>query len=133
MTPSLPKSKGPEVSGALFKKSKRPKSKKPPTKTKVTPPRPTEGFDQSHSVSSGTVPDPQDIERDIQLASMGLPSTLDEGTCQSKPLPGGTAKTMPHVEGSLGDKDSRGNIPPTDMEPIHTPVVDPSWTGAKYQ
>ncbi|GJY32467.1 hypothetical protein Tco_0416936 [Tanacetum coccineum] len=88
-------------------------------------------IEQSRSVSSGTVPDPQDIERDIQLASTGLPSTLDEGTCQSKPLPG--AKTMPHVEGSLGDKDSGGNIPPADMEPIHTPVVDPSGTGAKYQ
>ncbi|GJX57898.1 hypothetical protein Tco_0289288 [Tanacetum coccineum] len=27
----------------------------------------------------------------------------------------------------------RGNIPPTDMEPIHTPVTDPLGTGAKYQ
>ncbi|GJV03492.1 hypothetical protein Tco_1337061 [Tanacetum coccineum] len=31
------------------------------------------------------------------------------------------------------DKDLGGNIPPADMEPIHTPVVDPSRTGAKYQ
>ncbi|GKA14621.1 hypothetical protein Tco_0694267 [Tanacetum coccineum] len=31
------------------------------------------------------------------------------------------------------DKDSGGNIPPVDMEPIHTPVADPSGTGAKYQ
>ncbi|GJU87077.1 retrovirus-related pol polyprotein from transposon TNT 1-94 [Tanacetum coccineum] len=45
----------------------------------------------------------------------------------------GTAKTTPRPEGSLGDKDSRGNIPPADMEPIHTPVADPSRTGAKYQ
>ncbi|GKB05154.1 hypothetical protein Tco_0833349 [Tanacetum coccineum] len=45
----------------------------------------------------------------------------------------GTAKTKPHPEGSLGDKDSGGNIPPADMEPIHTPVADPSRTGAKYQ
>nr|GFA14817.1 hypothetical protein [Tanacetum cinerariifolium] len=58
----------------------------PPTKTKVTPPKPTEGSKKSHSVSSGTVPDPQDIERDIQLANTGLPSTLDEGTRKSKPL-----------------------------------------------
>ncbi|GKB70946.1 hypothetical protein Tco_0932358 [Tanacetum coccineum] len=247
---------GPEASGALSKKSKRPKSKKPPTKTKVTPPKPTEGFEQSHSVSSGTVPDPQDLERDIQLASTGLPSTLDEGTRKSKPLPeiitagsccihgcvvigdmvmihdfelgpvndvktlklrvsvysikflkaifgiieelitkiivyylfedevefhrgrsllllvivntaslhflllefiicielhGGemitsqlqgklwlydevrTAKTTPRPEGPLGDKDSGGNIPLADMEPIHTFVVDPSGTAAKYQ
>nr|GEU58646.1 hypothetical protein [Tanacetum cinerariifolium] len=27
----------------------------------------------------------------------------------------------------------KGNIPTTNMEPIHTLVVDPSWTGAKYQ
>nr|GEU54978.1 uncharacterized mitochondrial protein AtMg00810-like [Tanacetum cinerariifolium] len=45
----------------------------------------------------------------------------------------GTAKTTSCPEGSLGDKDSRGNIPPADMEPIHTPVVDPLGTGAKYQ
>ncbi|GJR00648.1 hypothetical protein Tco_0523632 [Tanacetum coccineum] len=36
VTPTLPKSQGPEASGALSKNSKRPTSKKPPTKTKVT-------------------------------------------------------------------------------------------------
>ncbi|GJY60715.1 retrovirus-related pol polyprotein from transposon TNT 1-94 [Tanacetum coccineum] len=71
---------GPEASGALSKKRKQPKPKRPPTKTKESPPKPTEGSEQSHLVSSGTVPDPQDLERDIQLASTGLPSTLDEGT-----------------------------------------------------
>ncbi|GKD48193.1 hypothetical protein Tco_1277169, partial [Tanacetum coccineum] len=138
----LPKSQGHEASGALFKKSKRPKSKKPPIETK------------------GTIPDPQDLERDIQLTSTGLPSTLDEGTHKSKPLPEsnathpkdsggnkqpldrdltsmtsdeGTAKTTSLLEGSLGDKDSGGNIPPADMEPIHTSVIDPSGTAAKYQ
>ncbi|GJZ23167.1 hypothetical protein Tco_0560626 [Tanacetum coccineum] len=40
---------------------------------------------------------------------------------------------MPRPERSLGDKDSGGNIPPADMEPIHTPVADPSGTGTKYQ
>ncbi|GJT21496.1 hypothetical protein Tco_0891433 [Tanacetum coccineum] len=35
VTPTLPKSQGPQVPGALSKKSKRPKSKKPPTKIKV--------------------------------------------------------------------------------------------------
>ncbi|GKC35135.1 hypothetical protein Tco_1047519, partial [Tanacetum coccineum] len=146
MTPTLPKSQGPEIPGALSKKSKRPKSKKPPTETKVTPPKPTEGSEQSHSVSSGTVPDPQDLERNIQLASTGFPSTLDEGTRKSQPLPEGptthpkdsggniqpldmdltsmtsnegTAKTTLRPEGSLGEKDSGGNIPPIDMEPIH--------------
>ncbi|GJX83468.1 hypothetical protein Tco_0332949 [Tanacetum coccineum] len=146
-------------SGALSKKIKRPKSKKPPTKTKVTPPKPTEGSEQSHLVSSGTVPDPQDLERNIQLASVGLSSTLDEGTLKTKPLlestatppkdPGenikpldrditsttsaeGTAKTTPRPEGLLRDKDLGGNIPPADMEPIHLPVADLSGTGAKY-
>ncbi|GJR39797.1 hypothetical protein Tco_1215481 [Tanacetum coccineum] len=45
----------------------------------------------------------------------------------------GTTKTMPPPEGSLRDKDSGGNIPPDDMEPIHTTVDDPLRTGAKYQ
>ncbi|GKB41292.1 hypothetical protein Tco_0886234 [Tanacetum coccineum] len=58
VTPTLPKLYGPKVLGALSKKSKRPKSKKPPTETKVTLPKPTEGSEQSYSVSSGTVPDP---------------------------------------------------------------------------
>ncbi|GKA82814.1 hypothetical protein Tco_0789562, partial [Tanacetum coccineum] len=133
VTSTLPKSQGPEASGALSKKSKRPKSKKPPTETKVTPPKPTEGSEQSHSVSSGTIPDPQDLERDIQLASTRLPSTLDEGTHKSKPLPEGSAKTTSRPEGLLRDKDSGGNIPPANMKPIHTPVDDPSGTGAKYQ
>ncbi|GKC41769.1 hypothetical protein Tco_1059491 [Tanacetum coccineum] len=151
---------GPKASGALSKKRKHPKSKIPPTETKESPPKPMEGSEQSHSVSSGTVPDSQDLERDIQLASTGLPSTLDGGTRQSKPLPEGTtthhkdsggnkqpldrditstasnegtAKTTPRPEGSLGDKDSGGNIPPADMEPIHTPITDFSGTGAKYQ
>ncbi|GKE92858.1 hypothetical protein Tco_1573953, partial [Tanacetum coccineum] len=45
----------------------------------------------------------------------------------------GTAKTMPRPEGSLGEKDSEGHIPPADMEPLHTHVSDPSGTCAKYQ
>nr|GEY41603.1 hypothetical protein [Tanacetum cinerariifolium] len=151
VTPTLPKSQGPEIPGALFKKSKRPKYKRLPTETKVIPPKPMEDSEQSHSVSSGTVPDPQDLERNIQLASMGFPSTLNEGTHKSKPLPEsiathpkdskgnkqpldrditsttpdeGTAKTMPRPEELLGDIDSEGNIPPVVIEPIHTPVDD---------
>ncbi|GJX72103.1 retrovirus-related pol polyprotein from transposon TNT 1-94 [Tanacetum coccineum] len=115
-----------EASGALSKKRKKPKSKKPPTKTKVTPPKPIEGLEQSHLISSSIVPDPQDQERDIQLASMGLHSTFDEGLHRM-------AKTTSRPEGSLGYKDSEGNIPPADMEPIHTFVADPSGLAAKYQ
>ncbi|GKC78456.1 hypothetical protein Tco_1129230, partial [Tanacetum coccineum] len=40
----------------------------------------------------------------------------------------GTTKIAPCPEGSLGDKDARGNIPPADMEPIHTLVADLSGT-----
>ncbi|GKC86999.1 hypothetical protein Tco_1147648, partial [Tanacetum coccineum] len=66
-----------------------------------------EGSEKSHSVSSGTVPNPQDLQRDIQLASTGLPSTLDDGTHKSQPLPEGKA-TPP--------KDSGGNIQPLDRD-----------------
>ncbi|GJT81314.1 hypothetical protein Tco_1055656 [Tanacetum coccineum] len=45
----------------------------------------------------------------------------------------GMAKTTPHPEGSLVDKNSGGNIPHANMEPIHNPVANPSGTGAKYQ
>ncbi|GJY40127.1 hypothetical protein Tco_0427397 [Tanacetum coccineum] len=47
ITSTSPKSQGPESSRALSNKSKRPKSKKIPTKTKATPPKPTEGSEQS--------------------------------------------------------------------------------------
>ncbi|GKA85806.1 hypothetical protein Tco_0807460 [Tanacetum coccineum] len=119
-----------------------------------------EGSEQSHSVPSGTVHDPQDLKRNLQLASTGLPSTLDEGTRKSQPLPEGTtshpkysggndqpfdrdltsttsddgmAKSMSRPEGSLGDKDSEGNIPPADMEPIHTTVADLSGTASRIR
>nr|GEX67368.1 uncharacterized mitochondrial protein AtMg00810-like [Tanacetum cinerariifolium] len=68
VTSTSPKSRGPEALGALSKKRKRPTSKKPPIETKVTPPKTTKGSEQSHSDSSGTVPDPQDLERYIQFA-----------------------------------------------------------------
>ncbi|GJY59658.1 hypothetical protein Tco_0459550, partial [Tanacetum coccineum] len=152
----ITRTEGPETSGALSKKRKQP-TKRPPTETKESPPKLTKVFEQSHSVSSGTVPDPQDLKRIIQLASTGLPSTLNEGTRPSKPLPEGTAthpkdsggnkqplyrditsttsnegtdKTTPCLEGLLGDKDLGGNIPPADIEPIHNPVADLSGTEA---
>nr|GEY02208.1 hypothetical protein [Tanacetum cinerariifolium] len=117
VTPTLSKSQGPEASGALSKKRKQPKSKKTHSETKVSSTKPTEGSEQSHSAFSGTVPDPQDIERNIQLA------TFDEGA----------AKTTSFPERPGGDKDSEGLKPPADMEPQTNPVADPSGTDAKYQ
>nr|GEY53112.1 hypothetical protein [Tanacetum cinerariifolium] len=100
------------------------------------------------------------LERNIQLASTGLPSTLDESTRKSQPFPKGTttdpkdsggndqpadkglpsttsnkgmAKTMSRPKGPLKDKDSGGNKRPADMEPINPTIFDPSGTGAKYQ
>ncbi|GJX27711.1 hypothetical protein Tco_0235790, partial [Tanacetum coccineum] len=133
VTPTLPKSQGPEASRALSKKRKQPKPKKIPNETKVLSPKPTKGSKQSHSVSYGTRSDPQDLKRNIQLASIGLLSTLDEGTHKSQPFLKGKAKTTLFPERSLKDKDSGGNKPPTDMEPINPTVVDPLGTGAKYQ
>nr|GEV77322.1 retrovirus-related Pol polyprotein from transposon TNT 1-94 [Tanacetum cinerariifolium] len=52
---------------------------------------------------------------------------------KSHPLRPGTAKTTPRPKGSLGDKDSGGNIPSADMELIHHIVADLSGVGAKYQ
>ncbi|GKA41341.1 retrovirus-related pol polyprotein from transposon TNT 1-94 [Tanacetum coccineum] len=106
VTSTLPQLQGPEASGTLPQKRKKPKSKKPPTKTKVTPPPIQQRvFEQSHSVSSGTVPDPQDPERNIQLAGTRLPSTLDEGARKSQPLPECT---------TTDPKDSGGKIQPAD-------------------
>ncbi|GJW78210.1 hypothetical protein Tco_0139892 [Tanacetum coccineum] len=98
---------GAEASGALFKKRQKLKSKKTPTKTQVTPPTvptppigPTKGYEQSHLVSPSNVPDPQDPERNIQLA--------------------GTVKTTPLPKGPHGDKDSEEFKPLADMEPLTT-------------
>ncbi|GKD39950.1 hypothetical protein Tco_1260157 [Tanacetum coccineum] len=133
----------------------KPKKGKPQTVTPTIPKSQGQEHSLRRAKGLSTVPDPQDLKRDIQLASMGLPSTLNEGTRTSQPLPEGnvthpkdsrgniqpldrdltfmtsdkgTAKTAPHPEGSLGDKDSEGNIPPADMEPINPTVADPSGT-----
>ncbi|GJX86586.1 hypothetical protein Tco_0337360 [Tanacetum coccineum] len=121
------KDSGPKASGALSKKIKQPKSKKTPTEVQVTPPsRTTEDSQQSHSVSSGNVPDPQDPKRNKQLADpgenvqpadKGLPSTISDE---------GTVKTMPLPEGPHRDKDSEGFKLPADMKPLTTPVTDPT-------
>ncbi|GJV92643.1 hypothetical protein Tco_1540456, partial [Tanacetum coccineum] len=68
--------------------------------------------------------DPKDSGGNDQPVDKGLPSTASNE---------GTAKTTPRLEGPLRDKDSGGNKPPADMEPIHPTVADPSGTGAKYQ
>ncbi|GJW39954.1 hypothetical protein Tco_0065799 [Tanacetum coccineum] len=112
VTLTLPKSYGPEASGSLSKKRKQPKPQKTPSETKVSSPKPTEDFEQSHSVSSGIPTD------------KGLPSTASNE---------GMDKTTPCPEGPLGDKDLRGNKPPADMEPINPTIADPSGTCAKYQ
>ncbi|GKG47385.1 hypothetical protein Tco_0506870, partial [Tanacetum coccineum] len=88
ITPTLPKSQGPEASGAPLRKKKQTLSKKPPTEAKVTPPlEPTEKPDQSQLVFSAKTPNPKDSERNIQLADSGLPSTtLNDSTYKSQAL-----------------------------------------------
>nr|GEW62705.1 retrovirus-related Pol polyprotein from transposon TNT 1-94 [Tanacetum cinerariifolium] len=74
---------GLEASGALFKKSKRPTSKKSPTETKVTLPKPIEGSEQSHSGQrlKGNKP-PTDMERqnptDVDLSRTGAEYQEDQ-------------------------------------------------------
>ncbi|GJV42188.1 hypothetical protein Tco_1420628 [Tanacetum coccineum] len=106
----------------------------------------------------GTIPDaPRYREKHTNLLGTRLPSTLDEGTHKSQPLPKGTttdpkdsggnvqptdkgspsmasneglAKTTPCPKGPLRDKDLEGNKSPADIEPINPTVADPSGTGA---
>ncbi|GKC60853.1 hypothetical protein Tco_1088451, partial [Tanacetum coccineum] len=54
----------------------------------------------------------------------GLPSMVSDE---------GTIKTTPCLEGPHGDKDSEGFKSPADMEPLTTPIANPSGTDAKYQ
>nr|GEV93015.1 hypothetical protein [Tanacetum cinerariifolium] len=77
------------LQGHCLKKRKKPKSKKPPIKAKVTPPpEPTKDSEKSQSVSLGNIHDPQDPKRNKQLVGTRLPSTqLDEGTRKSQLLP----------------------------------------------
>nr|GEW02772.1 copia protein [Tanacetum cinerariifolium] len=42
-------------------------------------------------------------------------------------------KPRHYSKGHIGDKDSEGFKPPTDMKPLTTPIADPSRTDAKYQ
>ncbi|GJT28321.1 hypothetical protein Tco_0908596 [Tanacetum coccineum] len=124
VTPTLPKSQGPEASGALSRKRNKPKSKKTTPKVQVTPPTvPTEDSEKTQSVSSVKTVIPQDTERTTQLAIKGSHSPLDEGTRKSQPLP----------EGPHRDKDSEGLNLPADMEPSTNLVLTLLGTDAKYQ
>ncbi|GJU97508.1 hypothetical protein Tco_1326779 [Tanacetum coccineum] len=136
-------------------KEEKPKSKKTPIEAKVTPPPvPTKDSEQSHLISLGHIPDPQDLERNKQLTGTGLPSTqLDEGTRKLQLFPEGTRSdpkdsvgnkqpidtglpstvfdegtinNTPLPEGTRRDKDLEGLKPPTDMEPLTTPVTEQS-------
>nr|GFA13988.1 hypothetical protein [Tanacetum cinerariifolium] len=127
VTLTLPKSQGPEVPGTLSKKSKRPKSKNPPTETNVTSPKPMEGSEQAHSgtrksqpLPIGKATYPKDSKGNIQPLDRDITSTTPNE---------GMAKTTPRPDGSLEDKDSGETIPPVDIEPIHTTVADPLGTG----
>ncbi|GJW32659.1 hypothetical protein Tco_0052691 [Tanacetum coccineum] len=104
---------GPKIPGALSKKRKRPKSKRPPTKTK--------GTRKSKPLPENTATHPKELGGNKQPLDRDLTSTTSDE---------GTAKITPRPEGSLRDKDSRGNIPPADMEPVHPPVDDLLRTGA---
>nr|GEV36469.1 retrovirus-related Pol polyprotein from transposon TNT 1-94 [Tanacetum cinerariifolium] len=77
-----------------------------------------EGTRKSKPLPEGKPIDAMDLERNIQLVGMGLPSTqLDEGTSKSKPLREGISKTKPLPEGeNIKDKDLERYKPLTDME-----------------
>nr|GEW97379.1 retrovirus-related Pol polyprotein from transposon TNT 1-94 [Tanacetum cinerariifolium] len=118
---NLTKSQGLEASEALFKMRQKPKSKKPPTKTKGLPSTLDEGTRKSQHLPESTTINPKDSVGNKQPIDIGPPSmNSDEGT----------TKTMPRPKGSLGDKNSGGNISLADMEPIHPTVADLSLTGA---
>ncbi|GJV41132.1 hypothetical protein Tco_1419572 [Tanacetum coccineum] len=74
-----------------------------------------------HLLESTTIA-PKDSVGNKQHIDRGLTFTVSDE---------GMTKTTPRPEGSLGDKDSWGNKPRADMEPINPTVVDPSGTGAK--
>ncbi|GJW45045.1 hypothetical protein Tco_0073844 [Tanacetum coccineum] len=125
VTLTLPKSQGPKVPGALSMKSKRPKSKSNPLRPSTgLPSTLDEGNRKSQPLPEGPTTHPKDSGGNIQPLDRDLTSTTSEK---------GTAKTTPRPDGSLKDKDSRGNIPPANIEPIHPTIVDLSGTGAKYQ
>ncbi|GJZ25780.1 ty3-gypsy retrotransposon protein [Tanacetum coccineum] len=132
VTPTLPKSQGPEASGSLPQKRNKPKSKKTTLEAqrqtqlavKGSHSPPDEGNRKSQPFHEGKTTDPKDSGRNAQPADKGLPSMIpDEGTGKTKPLSKG-----PH-----GDKDSEGFKPPADMKPSTTPVAHLLRTDAKVK
>ncbi|GJR03288.1 hypothetical protein Tco_0526272 [Tanacetum coccineum] len=122
MTPTLPKSQGPEASGALSKKRNKPKTTQLPDKGSHS--SLDEETRKSQTLSEGTTTDPKDLGGNIQLANKGLPSTIsDEGTSKTKSLP----------EGLREDKDLERLKPLVDMESQNPPVTNLLATDAKYQ
>ncbi|GJT45147.1 retrovirus-related pol polyprotein from transposon TNT 1-94 [Tanacetum coccineum] len=93
VTSTLPQSQGPEASGTLPQKRKKPKSKKPPTKTN--------GTRKSQPFPEGTTTDPKDSVGNKQPINMGLPSTV------SDKVPGGTRlryQTLTENKGKTSSK-----------------------------
>nr|GEW57673.1 hypothetical protein [Tanacetum cinerariifolium] len=81
VAPTLPKSQGPKALGALSKKRTKPKSKRPPTKTKESPPKPIEGYEKSHLVSSGT----EDQTQSSRLRYQSLTGNEGEPSYEGEP------------------------------------------------
>ncbi|GJU30725.1 hypothetical protein Tco_1174314 [Tanacetum coccineum] len=104
VTPTLPKSQGPEASESLPQKRKKPLSKKAPKETKATPPPQTNG---------------------------GLPSTLDEGTRKSQSLSEGTTTDPERPRGQMTQRETYTTT--LMMNLINPTITDPSGTGAEYQ
>ncbi|GJR98279.1 hypothetical protein Tco_0270453 [Tanacetum coccineum] len=102
---TLPKSQGPEASGALSKKRK-----------KILRPKDHPLKPRNHHPSQRRV---------LMIPTQAARAPDTNSTAPNE----GTAKTTPRPEGSLRDKDLGGNIPPANMESIYTPIVDPSGTG----
>nr|GEV47758.1 retrovirus-related Pol polyprotein from transposon TNT 1-94 [Tanacetum cinerariifolium] len=89
------------------------------------------GLDYTQDKKFGFLP--PILKKDIKLASTGFPTTLDEGTRKSKPLPEGMAKTTPRPERSHREKDSGRNKPLADMELLNTTYADLLGTDANKE
>nr|GEZ98125.1 hypothetical protein [Tanacetum cinerariifolium] len=107
VAPTLPKSQGLEVSGAIFIKKTKPNSKRPPTETrnhhlsqqKVLSRLPStlnEGTRKSQPLLESTVTPPKDSEGNDQPLNRDLTFTTSNR---------GTAKTTSRLKGSRRDKD----------------------------
>jgi hypothetical protein len=166
---SKPKAQGSEASGTQASKPKRrPKSKKVTSDQAPPPPGTTKVTDKSQSVSLVHMTTPKDPEGNIQPAGRGATFTFPanvSGTSQLESQGGAAPKysigqhqpvgtgglnislipkdaTEAHLsvfEGVIGDKDSEGLKPPTDMEPTpphgvaHTSQTDPEDQTDKTQ